>query len=154
MVKDNSRRLSLRPIFIATLWAAASWLFFRVARSTRINADMGASLAPSKTANRPVATSLLYARRCSSRTARRPSLPSKAIPTNSGQVNRLGFFSVFYGMQSGTLRLHSCLMPLTRSATGTQYARRRSGRFRTTRWSVELFSAEVAAEERFVLVLE
>ena len=24
-----------RPIFIATLWAGASWLFFRVARSTR-----------------------------------------------------------------------------------------------------------------------
>jgi hypothetical protein len=25
-----------RPIFIATLWAGASWLFFRVARSTRM----------------------------------------------------------------------------------------------------------------------
>jgi len=29
-----------RPIFIATLRAAASWLFFRVARSLRINLDM------------------------------------------------------------------------------------------------------------------
>src|SRR6516165_8503062 len=29
-----------RPIFIATLWAAASWLFFRVARSSRIALDM------------------------------------------------------------------------------------------------------------------
>src|ERR1700687_1730244 len=29
-----------RPILIATLWAAASWLFFRVARSLRINLDM------------------------------------------------------------------------------------------------------------------
>ena len=27
---------SRRPIFIATLWAGASWLFFRVARSTRM----------------------------------------------------------------------------------------------------------------------
>jgi hypothetical protein len=27
---------------------AASWLFFRVARSTRMNPDMGASLAPEK----------------------------------------------------------------------------------------------------------
>jgi hypothetical protein len=34
------------PIFIATLRAAASWLFFRVARSARIDPDMGASLAP------------------------------------------------------------------------------------------------------------
>ena len=25
-----------RPVFIATLWAGASWLFFRVARSTRM----------------------------------------------------------------------------------------------------------------------
>ena len=29
-----------RPIFIATLRAAASWLFFRVARSLRIDLDM------------------------------------------------------------------------------------------------------------------
>ncbi|HYY30752.1 MAG TPA: hypothetical protein VE860_22640, partial [Chthoniobacterales bacterium] len=28
------------PAFIATLWAAASWLFFRVARSLRIDLDM------------------------------------------------------------------------------------------------------------------
>ena len=40
-----------RPIFNATLWAAASWPFFRVARSARIDPDMGASLAPRKTAN-------------------------------------------------------------------------------------------------------
>ena len=33
-VTDEQR--SRRPIFIATLWAGASWLFFRVARSTRI----------------------------------------------------------------------------------------------------------------------
>jgi hypothetical protein len=32
-VTDEQR--SRRPIFIATLWAGASWLFFRVARSTR-----------------------------------------------------------------------------------------------------------------------
>ena len=31
---------SRRPIFIATLRAVASWLFFRVARSLRINSDM------------------------------------------------------------------------------------------------------------------
>ena len=37
---------SRRPIFNATLRAAASWLFFRVARSTRMNPDMGASLLP------------------------------------------------------------------------------------------------------------
>src|ERR1700756_4873072 len=34
-VTDAQR--SRRPIFIATLWAVASWLFFRVARSTRMN---------------------------------------------------------------------------------------------------------------------
>src|SRR6202021_562014 len=33
-VTDGQR--SRRPIFIATLWAGASWLFFRVARSTRM----------------------------------------------------------------------------------------------------------------------
>jgi hypothetical protein len=32
-VTDEQR--SRRPIFIATLWAGASWLFFRVAHSTR-----------------------------------------------------------------------------------------------------------------------
>jgi hypothetical protein len=37
-VTDEQR--SRRPIFIATLWAAASWLFFRVARSLRIDLDM------------------------------------------------------------------------------------------------------------------
>jgi len=37
-VTDEQR--SRRPIFIATLRAVASWLFFRVARSLRINADM------------------------------------------------------------------------------------------------------------------
>jgi hypothetical protein len=31
---------SCRPIFIATLRATAGWLFFRVARSSRINLDM------------------------------------------------------------------------------------------------------------------
>jgi hypothetical protein len=33
-VTDEQR--SRRPIFIATLWAGASWLFFHVARSTRM----------------------------------------------------------------------------------------------------------------------
>src|ERR1700726_3786232 len=33
-VTDEQR--SRRPIFIATLWAGASWLFFGVARSTRM----------------------------------------------------------------------------------------------------------------------
>ena len=37
-VTDEQR--SCRPIFIATLWATASWLFFRVARSSRIDLDM------------------------------------------------------------------------------------------------------------------
>ena len=37
-VTDEQR--SRRPIFIATLWAVASWLFFGVARSLRINSDM------------------------------------------------------------------------------------------------------------------
>ncbi|MBV8214983.1 MAG: hypothetical protein JOZ08_17385 [Verrucomicrobia bacterium] len=45
-VTDEQR--SRRPIFIATLRAVASWLFFRVACSLRINSDMlvlGASAA-------------------------------------------------------------------------------------------------------------
>jgi len=37
-VTDEQR--SRRPIFNATLRAAAGWLFFRVARSSRINLDM------------------------------------------------------------------------------------------------------------------
>ena len=37
-VTDEQR--SRRPIFIATLRAAASWLFFRVARSSRIDLDL------------------------------------------------------------------------------------------------------------------
>ena len=37
-VTDEQRRR--RPIFIATLRAVTSWLFFRVAHSLRINADM------------------------------------------------------------------------------------------------------------------
>src|SRR6516165_5515836 len=40
-----------RPIFIATLWAAATWLFFRVARSSRIDLDMlVATASPARTA--------------------------------------------------------------------------------------------------------
>ena len=47
MVRDvTDEQRGRRPIFNATLRAAASWLFFRVARLTRINPDMGASLAP------------------------------------------------------------------------------------------------------------
>jgi hypothetical protein len=42
-VTDEQRRR--RPIFNATLRDAAAWLFFCVARSTRMNSDMGASLA-------------------------------------------------------------------------------------------------------------
>ena len=37
-VTDEQR--SRRPIFLATLRAVAGWLFFRVARSSRINSDM------------------------------------------------------------------------------------------------------------------
>jgi hypothetical protein len=37
-VTDEQR--SRRPIFIATLRAVAGWLFFRVARSLRIDSDM------------------------------------------------------------------------------------------------------------------
>jgi hypothetical protein len=37
MVRDvTDEQRSRRPIFITTLWAGASWLFFRVARSTRM----------------------------------------------------------------------------------------------------------------------
>ena len=43
-VTDEQRRR--RPIFNATLRAAASWLFFRVACSARMDSDMGTSLAP------------------------------------------------------------------------------------------------------------
>ena len=43
-VTDEQR--GRRPIFNATLRAAAGWLFFRVARSARMDQDMGASLAP------------------------------------------------------------------------------------------------------------
>jgi hypothetical protein len=42
----TDERRGRRPVFNATLRAAASWLFFRVARLTRMNPDMGASLAP------------------------------------------------------------------------------------------------------------
>jgi len=43
----RNRRARKPPAhFQRTLWAAAGWLFFRVARSARINSDMGASLAP------------------------------------------------------------------------------------------------------------
>src|ERR1700752_3113723 len=38
LVRDaTDEQRSRRPIFIATLWAGASWLFFRVARSLRID---------------------------------------------------------------------------------------------------------------------
>jgi len=48
-VTDEQR--SRRPIFIATLWAAASWLFFRVVRSSRIVSDMlVATASPARTA--------------------------------------------------------------------------------------------------------
>ena len=48
-VTDEQR--SRRPIFIATLWAAASWLFFRVARSSRIDLVMlVATASPAGTA--------------------------------------------------------------------------------------------------------
>ena len=47
MVRDvTDEQRGRRPIFNATLRAAASWLFFRVARLTRMNPNMGASLAP------------------------------------------------------------------------------------------------------------
>jgi len=36
----TDERRSRRPIFIATLRAVASWLFFRVAHSLRIDSDM------------------------------------------------------------------------------------------------------------------
>src|ERR1700720_2172418 len=37
MVRDvTDEQRSRRPIFIAPLWAGACWLFFRVARSTRM----------------------------------------------------------------------------------------------------------------------
>jgi hypothetical protein len=42
-VTDEQRRR--RPIFNATLRAATGWLFFRVARSLRINLDMLAACA-------------------------------------------------------------------------------------------------------------
>ena len=48
-VTDEQR--SRRPIFIATLRAAISWLFFRVARSARIDLDMlVATASPARTA--------------------------------------------------------------------------------------------------------
>ena len=48
-VTDEQR--SRWPIFNATLWAAAGWLFFRVARSLRINLDMlVATASPARTA--------------------------------------------------------------------------------------------------------
>ena len=41
MVRDvTDEQRSRRPIFNATLRAAAGWLFFRVARSLRIDLDM------------------------------------------------------------------------------------------------------------------
>jgi len=52
MVRDvTDEQRSRQPIFIATLWAAASWLFFPVARSSRINLGMlVATASPSRTA--------------------------------------------------------------------------------------------------------
>jgi hypothetical protein len=48
-VTDEQR--SRWPIFIATLWAAVGWLFFRVARSSRIDLDMlVANASPARTA--------------------------------------------------------------------------------------------------------
>src|SRR6516162_5948262 len=48
-VTDEQR--SRRPIFIATLRAAASWPFFRVARSLRINSDrLAVTASPARTA--------------------------------------------------------------------------------------------------------
>ena len=41
---DTPRRFRGRPIFNVTLRAAAGWLSFRVARSTRMSPDMGALL--------------------------------------------------------------------------------------------------------------
>jgi hypothetical protein len=42
----RNRRATQPPAhFQRNLWAAASWLFFRVARSTRINSDMGVARA-------------------------------------------------------------------------------------------------------------
>ena len=42
---------SRRPIFIATLRAVASWLFFRVARSLRIDSDrLVVTASPARTA--------------------------------------------------------------------------------------------------------
>jgi len=52
-VTDEQR--GRRPIFIATLRAVASWRFFRVARSLRIDSDMlvvGASAARTALKNR------------------------------------------------------------------------------------------------------
>jgi hypothetical protein len=44
-VTDEQR--GRRPIFIATLWAGASWLFFPPPRRIDpYDSDMGASLAP------------------------------------------------------------------------------------------------------------
>ena len=60
-VTDERRRRRL--IFNATRRDAAGWRFFCVARSARMNSDMGASLGPRKTANRPAAASPVYARR-------------------------------------------------------------------------------------------
>ena len=52
MVRDvTDEQRSRRPIFIATLRAVPSWLFFRVARSLRINLDMRVVTAsPARTA--------------------------------------------------------------------------------------------------------
>ena len=52
MVRDaTDEQRGRRPIFNATLWAAASWLFFRVARSLRIDLDMlVATASPARTA--------------------------------------------------------------------------------------------------------
>src|ERR1700732_1809724 len=63
-VTDEQR--GRRPIFNATLRAAAGWLFFRVARSTRMSQIWALRSRLEKTANRPAATSPLYARRCTS----------------------------------------------------------------------------------------
>jgi hypothetical protein len=47
-VTDEQR--SRRPIFIATLWAGVSWLFFRLARSTRMTQIWRFSASSARTA--------------------------------------------------------------------------------------------------------
>ena len=89
MVRDvTDEQRSRQPIFIATLRAAASWPFFRVARSLRINSDrLVVTASPARTANRPAAKGMLFRGQDTSWKPILPRLTSAFLPRHKCQGN-------------------------------------------------------------------